>query len=28
METVTVVASRLPPLATETFAQANTHTRL
>jgi hypothetical protein len=28
METVTVVATRLPPLATETFAQANTRTRL
>jgi hypothetical protein len=28
METVTVVATRLPPLATETLAQANTRTRL
>jgi endonuclease YncB( thermonuclease family) len=28
METVTVVATRLPPQATETLAQANTHTRL
>jgi len=28
METVTVVATRLPPLATETLAQANARTRL
>jgi hypothetical protein len=28
METVTVVATRLPPLATETLAQATTRTRL
>ena len=28
METVTVVATRLPPQATETFAQANTRTQL
>jgi hypothetical protein len=28
METVTVVATRLPPLTTETLAQANTRTRL
>ena len=28
METVTVVASRLPPLATESLAQASTRTRL
>jgi hypothetical protein len=28
METVTVVATRLPPLATETLAQADTRTRL
>jgi hypothetical protein len=29
METITVVATRLPPLATESLAQAsNTHTRL
>jgi hypothetical protein len=29
METVTVVATRLPPLATESFAQAgNSRTRL
>jgi hypothetical protein len=28
VETVTVVATRLPPLATETLAQASTRTRL
>ena len=28
METVTVVATRLPPLATESLAQASTRTRL